>query len=247
MDGQLLQCRSTGYKTKIYDNWLCWNSAPEQETHTKNSEKEETKERRNYSSAFWPQCPCWNGDKKITMISTWWQNEKGENKTGGRKRKPYLNSGLQLKYDKSWAERSASSFLLSRKRKYNETVHQNVRKITQCHNSELHGYLQSKFTRKMNWSLEIKNWHDSGSTCVASKWSWKKFPREDSSNKVNKEVCYMLQEHQEGDSVLVLRAASRLITQSSTIKVKFLSFIKTLKVSLKSSNYWGSNVLLKQI
>jgi hypothetical protein len=54
--------------------------------------------------------------------------------------------------------------------------------------------------------------------------------------------------------ICVLRAASRLATQGLTITVKSVSFIKTsmhnehsLKVSLKSCNYWGSNALLKQI
>jgi hypothetical protein len=47
-------------------------------------------------------------------------------------------------------------------------------------------------------------------------------------------------------SVCVLRVASRLATQSSTINIKSISFIKisvyneySLKVPLKSSNYWG--------
>jgi hypothetical protein len=73
----------------------------------------------------------------------------------------------------------------------------------------------------------------------------------------------VLQEQDEGDSVFgvlivrqicVFRTASRLNTQSSTIKVKSISIIKTsvyneysLKLSLKSSNYWGSNALLKHI
>lgn len=53
--------------------------------------------------------------------------------------------------------------------------------------------------------------------------------------------------------VCMLRVASRHTTQSSTIKVKFISFTKpsvyneySLKVSLKSYNYWESNAHLKQ-
>jgi hypothetical protein len=52
----------------------------------------------------------------------------------------------------------------------------------------------------------------------------------------------------------MLWTASGLTTQSLTIKVKSVSFIKTsvynehsLKVSLKFSYNWGSNAFLKQI
>jgi hypothetical protein len=42
-------------------------------------------------------------------------------------------------------------------------VYQNVQKITQCYSSQLHDYLQSKFTRETNWPLEIQNSYGSGS------------------------------------------------------------------------------------
>jgi hypothetical protein len=58
---------------------------------------------------------------------------------------------------------------------WQKNVRQNVKKVTQCHSSQLEGYLQSNFTRETNWSLEVQNWHGSGFTTW--RCCWKKSAR----------------------------------------------------------------------
>jgi hypothetical protein len=44
------------------------------------------------------------------------------------------------------------------KKKGDKMVNENVQKITQCHNSQFHYYLQKKFTRKPKWPSEVERY-----------------------------------------------------------------------------------------